>query len=1008
MTTFAPNTHQHQALNAPLNSTVCIIAGAGTGKTETLANRYVKILTETPDLHPRNIVVLTFTEKAATEMRARMMYKVTQAKNLNFSRVDMAEAHISTFHAFAARLALSQSIALNLDPDEPFCDERDALLMAEECWERFLASGWEEAYAHLYSIIDNVDWNDDSYAKFITQMLADAKGMGLANQALADRLAQTNGLSDTHDLLGQAMQWNFVARSMQLSQQGQLDLDDLITVIPWLIAQFPQLCGDIRFVMVDEYQDTSAVQANLLASITPQTNAQPSRRTVVGDPRQAIYVWRQAQVQNIIDIREASTHKIDLIENHRSHKPILDLANIGLNSYQFANPPEFDLTKTLIPAQHDADTIASDCVRYYRYVNQIAEATAIAARMQELHTNYGVAYGDMAILLRRRAHLDVYADAMQQAGIPFDRGKNNPFYERPLILDAIHTAIAIIDPSNEMALTRALLQATHTIDDVGLAHMRQQHRNVTLWQMLQAHQHDITPIGTFVQRQQHLAAQQWQLAPAEWLHEVILRSGLWQRDGAYGQRMLTKLVNDCRALPAANVPDLLGQLVERMRDDPESAAPELKTDANAVQIMTVHAAKGLEFAAVFIPDAHAFTLRAEKDPTFQPGYLVDPAHPDERQHRLSHELERQHYNELLALWYVALTRAKHWLMVSAHVPSKNNNSQFTVIFNYLQQHPIAGVDCRDIEIVPTFHAQPLPTTSVVNDTHTDALSCKRIINLSPSAMHELTQCPRRYRFQRRSGLDALYSAEYDESVYVAQSVTPASGQYVLPQSYAPTSNDNAPEPDVNTGSDDPEQQGANARILGTLFHAAVEAHASLPNGTASDLVAAAVQRYGHAVSLAIQSELATFVQRYLDSPLGKQAPQPHEVEQRIRWQIDLPAAVVELSGVIDRLTSTQIIDFKTDLDSAGISARHGDQLRLYAHAIMQQQASTQPSELVVYHVRSGEQITIANDPQSMHQTMLRLEKAVQHIVNSDYPAVPRADYCIHCPARMMCPEGSLK
>jgi hypothetical protein len=149
------------------------------------------------------------------------------------------------------------------------------------------------------------------------------------------------------------------------------------------------------------------------------------------------------------------------------------------------------------------------------------------------------------------------------------------------------------------------------------------------------------------------------------------------------------------------------------------------------------------------------------------------------------------------------------------------------------------------------------------------------------------------------------------------------------------------------------------------------------------------------------------VQRYLDSPLGKQPPQPHEVEQRIRWQIDMPAAVVELSGVIDRLTSTQIIDFKTDLDSAGISARHGDQLRLYAHAIMQQQAATQPSELVVYHVRSGEQITIANDSQSMHQTMLRLEKAVQHIVNSDYPAVPRADYCIHCPARMMCPEGSL-
>ncbi len=1003
---FAPNSNQRQALDVPLDSTVCIIAGAGTGKTETLANRYVRILRETPDLHPRNIVVLTFTEKAATEMRARMMYKVAQDPNLNLTRVDMAEAHISTFHAFAARLALSQSIALNLDPDEPFCEERDALLIADECWERFLAYGWQEAYAHLYSIVDNLDWNNDALAKIIAQMLADAKGMGFENAPLTERLAQTMELSDIHALLGNAMQWNFVARSAALSQRGQLDLDDLIKVIPGLIGQFPHLCDGIRFVMVDEYQDTSAVQANLLTSITPQTNDTASHRTVVGDPRQAIYVWRQAQVQNIIAIREASQHQIDLIKNHRSFKPILDLANIGLNSYQFATPPEFDHTKTLAPARHDPDNIPADCVRYYRYVDQTSEATAVAARMHELHTRHGVAYGDMAILLRRRAHLDVYADAMQLAGIPFDRGKNNPFYERPLILDAIHTAVAIIDPSNELALTRALLQATATLDDVGLAHLRQQHRNVSLWHMLCALQYDIAPIGTFVQQQQHLYAQQWQLAPAEWLHTVVRTCGLWQRDGAYGQRMLTKLINDCRTMPAANVPDLLAQLIERMRDEPESAAPELKTEANAVQIMTVHAAKGLEFAAVFIPDAHAFTQRDEKNPTFQTGYLVDPNNANETQHQLTHELERQHYNELLALWYVALTRAKHWLMVSAQVPSKNSKSQYTVVFNHLQDNPIEGIDCRDIDVVPAISASPVAVAPSINNAPTNPLLSKRIINLSPSAIHELTQCPRRYRFQRRSGLDALYSAEHDDSVYLAQSITPESGQYVLPQSQAPSNTDNEPIPEASAASDDPQELSGHARILGTLFHAAVEAHAGLPHGTAADLVAAALQRYGQAVTQAIQSELLTFIQRYLESPLGQQAPQPHEVEQRIRWQIDTPHAVIELSGVIDRLTATQIIDFKTDLERTGIAERHGDQLRLYAHAINQQHATSQPIDLVVYHVRSGEQIAIANDAHTMRQTMHRLENAAQHIVNGTYPAIPRADYCSHCPARMLCPEGN--
>lgn len=1005
---YAPNSNQAQALNAPLDSTVCIIAGAGTGKTETLANRYVRILCETPNLHPRNIVVLTFTEKAATEMRARMMYKVTQAVDLNLSRVDMAEAQISTFHAFAARLILSHSITLNLDPDEPFCEERDALLIADECWERFLAYGWQAAYAHLYGIVDNLDWNNDTHAKVIAQMLADAKGMGLANESLAQRLAQTMTLSDSHALLGQAMQWNFVARSAQLSQRGQLDLDDLIKVIPWLIGQFPHLCAEIRFVLVDEYQDTSAVQANLLASITPQTHNQASHRTVVGDPRQAIYGWRQALVQNIIDIREASTYQIDLIANHRSRKPILDLANISLKDYQFADPPEFDLSKTLTPAQHDPTSIPTDCVGYYRYIDQASEANAVAARMHELHTRHGVGYGDMAILLRRRNHLDVYADAMQQAGIAFDRGKNDPFYERPLILDAIHTAIASIDPSNELALTRALLQATHTLDAVGLAHLRQQHHDLSLWDMLCANQHHSTPIGMFVQQQQHLYTQQWQLAPAEWLNMVVLSYGLWQRDGAYGQRMLTKLINDCRAMPATNVPDLLGQLVLRLRNDPESAAPELKTNTNAVQIMTVHAAKGLEFAAVFIVDAHAFSLHALKDPTFQTGYLVDPTHADESQHRMTHELERQHYNELLAGWYVALTRAKHWLMVSAHVPYRTSNSQYTVVFNHLQDNPIEGVDCRDIDAVSALSAQPIITPPAVNHVPTDSLPYKRIINLSPSAIHELSQCPRRYRFQRRSGLDELYNAEYDDSVYFAQTITPASGQYVLPQAQPAAPDNYESPPDTNPASDDPEQQGTHARLLGTLFHAAAEAHANLPNGTAADLVAAALHRYGRAVALSIQTELATFVQRYLDSPLGQQAPQPHQVEQRIRWQIDTPHAVIELSGVIDRLTTTQIIDFKTDLERDGIAERHGDQLRLYAHAINQQRASSQPSELVVYHVRSGAQITITNDAHTMQQTMLRLENAAQHIVNGDYPAVPRAAYCIHCPARVICPEGSVK
>jgi hypothetical protein len=198
--------------------------------------------------------------------------------------------------------------------------------------------------------------------------------------------------------------------------------------------------------------------------------------------------------------------------------------------------------------------------------------------MQELHNLHGVAYGDMAILLRQRTHLDLYADAMQQAGIPFDRGKNNPFYEQPLVLDAIHTAIAIIDPSNEIALTRALLQATATIDGVSLAHMRQRYRDGSLCLLANAD-------GTSTR---HRA--DWHICPTT---TPACRSAMAIAPPNGSTKSFCRVDYGNETVPTANacspslstivghsitnVADLLGQLVERMRDDPDTA-PELNTE----------------------------------------------------------------------------------------------------------------------------------------------------------------------------------------------------------------------------------------------------------------------------------------------------------------------------------------------------------------------------------------------------------------------------------------------
>lgn len=996
---FIPNIGQQQALNAAPDATLAIIAGAGTGKTETLARRYVKLLTHNPALHPRNIVVLTFTEKAATEMRARIMYTVIN-EQLPFSRIDMAEAHISTFHAFAARLALQRSIALNLNPDEPFCEERERDTIGEACWERFLDHGWQEAIAHLHTLIDQIDWNDEKIFATLNQMIADAKGLGLTSEKLINAIKKTQSVSDKHTLFGQLLAWNFAARAHDLSLRGQLDLDDLIQIVPVIKERFPELFEQVRYIMVDEYQDTSSAQANLLESITPRPHG-PAARTVVGDPRQAIYVWRQANVQNIVHMKEQSQVTVNLTENRRSLAPILAVANRSLATYRFNTPVEFDATAQLHPPP-GTPSAPDDCVRFWLMGDRNNEADAVASRMRELHTTHGIDYGDMAMLLRQRTHLDIYANAMERAGIPFDRGKSDPFYHRPLILDAIHLLIACYDPANEQSLTRALLSATRTCDEIGLRAIRQQERDTSLWRLLQKsgelHPH-IQQFVTTLINAQHL---QWQLPPAEWFATTIEQFGLWQRDGAYGQRMLTKLINDCRAMQTGSSHELIRELLERIRHEPDSASPELKTNANAVQIMTVHAAKGLEFMAVFVPDAHAFDVRSDEQMTFQSGVLVDPSSEDSTQRTASLELERQKYNEVVALWYVALTRAKRFLMVSATENSKKRDSLFRKMYDSLNDTPIHGVTTTPVDVTVINEPFPDEPTIANQRPHIQRIASKQIISLSPSGLHELMQCPKRYRFQRRSGLDDLL--EVEEQVSTPHWTDAPAGHYTLP-SHLDAWQSLAQEPIELPIADDPQAVGKSARAIGSLFHFATEIHAHHPHADAQHLCQLAVQRYGKPVNPDTMHLLISMLTTYLASPLGQHPPRLHEVEQRIRWRIETPRALVEMTGVIDRQWNGMIVDYKTDESMDGIVERHGDQLRLYAQAWMRQQQHASIPAIAVYHARTGTMIPIPNDELLMRQTQQRVATAATHLVEGDYPARPEHHYCRHCPARAICAEG---
>jgi hypothetical protein len=143
----------------------------------------------------------------------------------------------------------------------------------------------------------------------------------------------------------------------------------------------------------------------------------------------------------------------------------------------------------------------------------------------------------------------------------------------------------------------------------------------------------------------------------------------------------------------------------------------------------------------------------------------------------------------------------------------------------------------------------------------------------------------------------------------------------------------------------------------------------------------------------------------MQSSLAQQVPAPSQVEQSMQWQYQTPHALVEMRCIIDRISATQIIDYKTDLAEHDIADRHGDQLRINAYALMQGNTQRPVPDLAVYHARSGNLITVDNSPAAMRATAARIATAAELIVQGTYPAKPHPNHCPHCPALPLCPEG---
>jgi DNA helicase-2/ATP-dependent DNA helicase PcrA len=477
------NQQQTAAVTFPLDLPLLVLAGAGTGKTRVLATRFVHMLATDPLCEPENILTLTFTEKAAAEMRQRIL-QLCQEAGVVDSPLAFQDAWIGTFHSFCHRLLQQHSVAAGLDPGFAVCDQPKSRLIYRQVVEKYftkpgavplpgvlavadlrfyendvyqLVGRLKDSFIYPEEFFRAAEQGRENYTRRIQLLQADLPDLDLPQQtktSLWKHLAGTTGQLLWEKELAKIIYDLFSGYQQALAEKNLVDFSDLIYYTYRLLAENHQLLlrwrENFRYILVDEFQDTNQAQFTLLRLLA--RDARMSNVTVVGDEKQAIYAWRNARPENIKEFaaREWGGGEIALSVNYRSYQEILDVAHCSITREPYFAPREKGAE--LVAAR----SFATDtCLKLYLAANPEEESRALAQAIKGL-IQQGVAPQDIVLLLRSPRWAKPYEDALREIGVPYRTIGGIGFYDREEIKDLLAYLRIIYNPYDHLALMRVL------------------------------------------------------------------------------------------------------------------------------------------------------------------------------------------------------------------------------------------------------------------------------------------------------------------------------------------------------------------------------------------------------------------------------------------------------------------------------------------------------------------------------------------------------------------------
>lgn len=579
-----------------------IVAGAGAGKTKTITHRILHLIRE--GVNPESILAITFTNKAAKEMKERLFRLLSEDAALNRPISSSERPFVSTFHALGVHIIKENAKALGIPRHFNIFDRSDSVKAVRQSMEHIGIDAKQFEPSKILSIISKEKGSGTSVAEF------ESRG--------------------NHDFIGNIVKRVWEKYENTLFENRALDFDDLLLKTLNLLKENQSIREKYssiwQYIHIDEYQDTNMVQyqiAKLLAE-------KHKNICVVGDVDQSIYSWRGADFKNITRFeKDYQDAKVVILEqNYRSTKTILKAANMIISKNTMRKE------KNLFTENEDGEKIS-----LYGAYDEGDEAYFVASKARELIKN-GVSPKEIAVLYRANFQSRILEEAFLTEKIPY-QVLGVRFFERKEVKDILSYLRAALEPENIIDIKRIINSPARGIGKITILKLFSG-QEAELPQKTKDKISDFRKVLSDIKKKIETSK------TSEAVLCAIVESGI-KRDLENGKSEdLERLENLSELVSLSKKYDFLEGVegLERLLTDAALATDQddMKEDFDAVKLMTVHASKGLEFEYVFITG-----LEDDLFPHRKPGGEKKNAEENEEERRL---------------FYVALTRAKKKLFLS--------------------------------------------------------------------------------------------------------------------------------------------------------------------------------------------------------------------------------------------------------------------------------------------------------------------------------------------------------